>query len=119
MQPKEKIMYIGMFDKKEDVFDEFDCSAGERYSSEILFAAYDEGDYCGSAFVLIHIDGKLYEVNGDHFSCYGLEGQWDPEETSIKVLKHRLKEGRLGGFYEGSWKKDFAKVLKKLENEIL
>ncbi len=112
-------MYIGMFKTRDDVFREFRCSAGQISCSEILFAAYDEGDWCGSAFVLIRIDDELYEVNGDHCSCHGLEEQWEPEETSIKALKHRLKEGRLGGYYEGSWKKDFAKVLKRLEKETL
>jgi hypothetical protein len=28
-------------------------------------------------------------VNGSHCSCHGLEGQWEPEETSMKALEHR------------------------------
>lgn len=63
---------------------------------EILLASYEYAGYEGSAFVLFRKDGKLYEVNGGHCSCYGLEGQWEPEETTIEALEHRLKEGNLG-----------------------
>jgi hypothetical protein len=41
-------------------------------------------------------NGILYEVSGSHCSCYGLEDQWEPEETSIESLEHRYKEGHLG-----------------------
>lgn len=41
-------------------------------------------------------DGKLYEVNAGHCSCYGLENQWTPEETNIEALKHRLINGSMG-----------------------
>ena len=63
---------------------------------DVLFASYEYEDYQGDAFVLFRKDGKLYEVNGGHCSCYGLEGQWEPEETTIEALEHRLKEGNLG-----------------------
>lgn len=58
---------------------------------EILMADYDGGAYEGRAFVLLRKDGKLYEVHGSHCSCYGLEGQFDPEETSIEELRERIK----------------------------
>jgi hypothetical protein len=56
---------------------------------EIIFAAYEGGDYEGEAHVLFESDGKLYEVNGSHCSCYGLEDQWTPEETSWEALSIR------------------------------
>lgn len=59
----------------------------------ILFASYAYEDYSGSAFVLFEKDGELYEVHGSHCSCYGLEGQWNPEKTSLKALKFRLENG--------------------------
>lgn len=62
----------------------------------ILFASYGTGSYEGDAFVLTERDGKLFEVNASHCSCYGLENQFDQEETNLDVLKHRLLEGRLG-----------------------
>jgi len=77
----------------------------------ILFASYSYQDYSGDAFVLFERDGKLYEVNGGHCSCYGLEGQFEPEETDIDVLKHRLIEGKLGcNDYCGN---EFSSELKK------
>lgn len=65
---------------------------------DVLFASYCQGNYSGDAFVLFRKDGKLYEVNGGHCSCYGLEGQWDPEETSIEALRKRLDDGSLGAY---------------------
>lgn len=56
---------------------------------EILFAYYGREYYTGSAFVLFQRNGKLYEVNGSHCSCYGLENQWEPEETSWDALAMR------------------------------
>ncbi len=62
----------------------------------ILFASYGQDNYSGEAFVLFEQDGKLYEVNAGHCSCYGLENQWTPEETNIEALKHRLINGNMG-----------------------
>lgn len=62
----------------------------------ILFASYGQDNYSGAAFVLFEQGGKLYEVNAWHCSCYGLEGQWTPEETNIEALKHRLLNGNMG-----------------------
>lgn len=56
---------------------------------QFLVARYDQECYEGSAFVLFRKDGKLYEVHGSHCSCYGLEGQWAPEETDWKALAMR------------------------------
>jgi hypothetical protein len=53
---------------------------------EVVFAAYGQGNYQGSALVLFKRDGNLYEANGGHCSCRGLEGQWSPEETSWEAL---------------------------------
>lgn len=30
--------------------------------------------------------GRLLESHGSHCSCYGFEGQWDPEETTLEHL---------------------------------
>src|SRR5574343_324534 len=45
---------------------------------KILFASYTYQNYEGNAFVLFEQDGELYEVNGSHCSCFGLETQWNP-----------------------------------------
>ena len=62
-------------------------------ASEILLADYTYEDYSGSAYVLFERAGKLYEVVGSHCSCFGLEGQWKPEETTWAALAMRPKGG--------------------------
>lgn len=61
--------------------------------AEVLMAEYTYEDYSGSAFVLFERDGKLYENHGGHCSCYGLEGQWSPEETTWAALAMRPWNG--------------------------
>lgn len=79
---------------------------------ELLLASYGTPEYEGYAFVLFRREGKLFEVNGAHCSCYGLEGQWEPEETSIAALLHRLDHGKLG---DGSYDENpFAPELRAL-----
>jgi hypothetical protein len=80
---------------------EMDVAIKEWENINILFASYGYESYSGDAFVLVEIDGKLNEVNGGHCSCYRLEGQWEPEETTLEALQHRLINGRLG-------RKDYA-----------
>jgi len=45
------------------------------------------------AYVLDKLHGVWYEVDGSHCSCYGLEGQWEPQETNVEALKLRLATG--------------------------
>ena len=60
---------------------------------EVLLARYSQEGYEGSAFVLFTQNGELYEVNASHCSCFGLEGQWEPEETTWQALYKRTKDG--------------------------
>lgn len=88
---------------------------------KVLLASYAYENYEGDAFVLFRRDGKLYEVNGSHCSCYGLEGQWSPEETSIEALRKRLTDGTLGmGRYGGGnvFASQLATVLDRIELEM-
>lgn len=77
--------YFG-FDSQEDMMSNFAIGSEQLEGVEILYACYDGGGYEGSAHVIFRKDGKLYEVNASHCSCYGLEGQWEPEETSAVAL---------------------------------
>jgi len=84
----------------------------ERWQGvDVLLASYGTEDYGGDAFVLFRRDGKLYEVNGSHCSCYGLgsqsysgdrDTQWEPEETTVEALRHRLEKGAIGTGYNGN-----------------
>lgn len=73
----------------EDVLKEFDAPATALDGAELLLAWYGTGSYDGNAFVLYKKDGKLFEVNGGHCSCHGLEEQWEPEETTWEALAMR------------------------------
>lgn len=105
-------VYLNDFSDREDVLRNF---AGERWGWDeeaeqkfieqhedinILFASYGYANYSGDAWVLFEKDGELYEVNGSHCSCYGLEGQWNPEEAMLEELENRLVNGTFG---EDDW----------------
>lgn len=62
----------------------------------ILFASYGQDNYTGDAWVLFEKDGQLFEVNGSHCSCMGLEDQWKPEPVILGELKTRLSGNHFG-----------------------
>ncbi len=91
--------FIG-FDDKEDIAEEFSDygETGEKEKKEILedlkgakilFAVYGGAAYEGDVTIIYRKNKKLFEVQGSHCSCYGLEGQWGPEEISVAGLKQR------------------------------
>ncbi len=104
-------MYMNIFTCKEDIVEEFDLLKDALDDCEILLAVYSYEDYSGSAFVLFEKDDLLYEVNGSHCSCYGLEGQWQPEIALVKELYHRVTEGTLGRGDYSSGDNGFSKEL--------
>jgi len=65
----------------------------DRDEPNVLFASYVRGNYDGDALVLFEEGGKLFRVDGSHCSCCGLEGQWEPEETTAEALMHQLDNG--------------------------
>lgn len=79
--------YFGEWSNYEEVAASFEEPIAPP--DEIVLASYEYGSYDGTAFVLFVRDGKPYEVNGSHCSCYGLEGQWTPEETTWPALAMR------------------------------
>lgn len=81
--------YIENFKSQADIIKEYEAPANALDGAEVLLAWYGYGSYEGDSFVLFRKDGKLWEVNASHCSCYGLEGKWEPEETSIEALKKR------------------------------
>lgn len=108
-------IYLHSFANDAEIIDAFGLPLNALDGCRVLLAYYHVGGYgCdGSAFVLFEKDGKLYEVNGSHCSCHGLSetdysgsspSQWDPEETTVEALEHRLVHGSLGGVggYDGT-----------------
>lgn len=111
-------IYVEDFDSKEDVAHQFNISLEDLKDCKILYASYECGNYEGSAFVLYEEGGKFYEVNGSHCSCYGLEGQWEPEEIDAKALEHRFQYGNLDELLHGH-AKDILEVLKNDSKPII
>ena len=89
-------MFLDDFNCVEDVGREFELSDQELsdlYRAKIIIAWYTYECYEGEAYVLYELDGVLYEVEGYHCSCYGLEGQWNPTETNVETVKHISEKG--------------------------
>ena len=66
---------------------------------ELLFASYGGGSYEGDATMVWRHGGKLYETQGSHCSCYGLEGQFEPEETTVEALAAKGKKEAGSSYY--------------------
>lgn len=83
-------VFLGDWENSRDVFQSFEYHCdGEN----ILFAAYSEDyGYDGKALVIFEKEGKFFEVHGSHCSCYKLEEQWDPEESSFLAIKKLIAE---------------------------
>lgn len=119
---KQKPVYLHDWSEKIDViydFEDLQLAEPERQEKvvksydniNILFASYSYENYSGDAYVLFEKNGKLFEVFGSHCSCYGLEGQFDPEEVSLEELNIRLLNGEFGvDSYSGN---EFAEELKE------
>lgn len=91
MKRQFKPLYSGKFTSIEDVLREFKITEQDLYDDnlEIIMAHYYRS-FSGEASVLLYSyeDSEYYEVNGNHCSCYGLEGQWCLEKIgSFKFLK--------------------------------
>ena len=96
--------------------------ASPKYQGiRVLLACYTQECYDGDAFVLFLRDGKLFEVNAYHCSCYGFEGQWEPELTTAQDLRFRLSKGTLGTSYNDQdvFASKLATILNTLEAEII
>lgn len=90
----------------------FEIDDAALAGAEVLLASYSYASYEGDCFVLFRRAGKLYEVNAYHCSCYGLEGKWEEEETTLEALEKRMTDGALGnGRYSGN---HFAEELREV-----
>lgn len=94
-------VYHNLFSCKEDLLSNFCIAERTLKKCKIIFANYSYEDYSGDAHVIFMKNDKIYEVNGSHCSCNGLEDQWIPEQTSVvallfrpnvsEIAKHNLK----------------------------
>lgn len=101
---------------KEQLIDAFVIEESVLDGCNILLASYEYECYEGDAFVLYEKDGKLFEVNGSHCSCYELEEQWKPEETAKEALLKRINDGSLGQYDDdvNVYKAELLEVLSRI-----
>jgi hypothetical protein len=104
------LRYFGDFADKADIACKFEVELPDDI--EILFAVYGSYSYDGYAYVVFKQDNVLYSVYGSHCSCYGLEGQWAPDTTTLAEMRTLLQnqDYRLSGYEE-----EFSAFLEDLE----
>src|SRR5687767_5156978 len=67
----------------------FEIKPEELKGVRILVAYESVGSWgCDSSNWFLFRKGRqLFENHGSHCSCYGFEGQWSPEPTTLKYLR--------------------------------
>ena len=75
------------FSDVDEVKKQFEVSDEDWKGVNVIYGNYGSYSYDGDAMVVFEKDGKLYQVEGSHCSCYGLEGQWIPTETNLMALR--------------------------------
>lgn len=76
--------YFDDFTDWADVARNFNIERAEP--EEIIVASYQTGNYEGDAFVCYREGDRFFTVEGSHCSCFGLEGQWEPEGYDAATL---------------------------------
>lgn len=99
-------MFYDGFSSREDMCSHFEIP---DFEGVVIYASYDVDGYEGSAQIMFINRGKIYTVSGGHCSCYGLEGQWQPEEMPIETLQSIAEKG------DGSYSSNIRAALSVLE----
>lgn len=76
-------IYTGNFENWAGVMAAFEVKPALPEPEQVYGASYDIDGYEGSADVVYRHGDRVFWNHGSHCSCYGLEGQWDPEEYDI------------------------------------
>ncbi len=92
-------MYLADFDCLQSVLNAYNIEEKDLDGMEILCAFYTIGCYDGRSMVLLKKDDKLFIVDAAHCSCYGLENQWSPVETTETLLRKEIEE-KIRYYYE-------------------
>lgn len=90
-------VFLGNWSSIEDLQRDFADPGVAGY--DIIVAGYFYESYSGSCYVLAESGGQLFECEGSHCSCHGLESQWAPATVTREYLQQRLENGRF--FYGG------------------
>ena len=116
------IIEDGSWSTVDQIFEDYKVPEGEQPFCKILLGYYLYECYSGESFVLYFDsrDNQLYEVNGSHCSCYGLEDQWKPEVVDLDNLIHRLDNGSFGLDYDekNKYAKELREVITKIQSMV-
>ena len=86
----------------EHISREYEIPLSEVNKYKILVAYESVGSWgCDSSSWFLLQDRKsseLYETHGGHCSCYGFEGQFEPEETNLAYLNSDRFYFSTGGY---------------------
>lgn len=123
---KKRNLFLGEYentlktDVVEDIVNNYLVEKSIVDEYQIIIAVLNSYDYEeDSYFLLLHKStGKLFENFGSHCSCYGFEGQFEPEETSVVYLmsdnyQHRNNKDIMDFLNDGILKSIYRE--KKLE----
>lgn len=91
-------MEIHGFDDLDNICKEFRIERSELDEYEVLFAQYGIDGWEGTSILFLTKEGKLFINDASHCSCYGLEGQFDPSETTKEAMMLQLTRGRIRSF---------------------
>lgn len=71
------------------LMDQYEAGAGELDLYDILVAYEEQEGYESSSFFLLQrrADEVFFENHASHCSCYGYEGRFTPEETTLAYLQ--------------------------------
>lgn len=77
----------------------------------LIYAVYETPGYEGHAIVIFWAKDKYWYVEGSHCSCYGLEGQWQPEPyDTAELLKACLNRN-----YGSAWTEHKAEIIQAID----
>jgi hypothetical protein len=104
----------------EEIASEFQIPLEEILKFNILVWSYKLGNYEGEAVLILQDkeSGELFEVNGAHCSCFGLEGQFDLEPTNIEALQFRLENNPDYGLEQNEFEHSFRNKLIAVLEEL-
>lgn len=94
--------YFGEFDSITSIHCQFEIQEDQLLDEEVIIAVYSQEYYDGFAMVAFKREGKVFIAAGSHCSCYGLEGQFEPEEISLDALKHFFQQGAYLSYFEAA-----------------
>ncbi len=95
-------VYNELFKDDSSIEKEFQLKTNYLINNNLrtLYAFYDYQDYSGEAFLVFENTktGELFEVNGSHCSCNGLEEQFALEKTALDSIKMRKNGEAIASF---------------------